>query len=79
VKAVKVSFPSRFVVVGGVTHERGPEQMKDTFVLSTDYDALLALARRLRKSLTDEKAYGGGTVYCAETNETIFDSAWLEE
>ena len=46
---------------------------------ATDYDALLALARRLRKSLTDEKAYGGGTVYCAETNETIFDSAWLEE
>ena len=49
------------------------------WVRADDYDALLALARRLRKSLTDEKAYGGGTVYCAETNETIFDSAWLEE
>ena len=57
-------------------------ELSDTgerMVLATDYDALLALARRLRKSLTDEKAYGGGTVYCAETNETIFDSAWLEE
>ena len=52
------------------------ENTTGKYVLATDYDALLALARRLRIELV---SYAKDAPVMCDDIELLDDSAWLEE